>query len=119
MENKLSDAEFIVMEIIWQQGEMKATKVADSAKEKTGWEKNTTYTLISRLINKGAIKRSEPGFICSPLVNKSEIRRDETKSFLNKMYDGSINLLVKSFLNEQKISDSELAELKKLIDNHK
>jgi BlaI family penicillinase repressor len=119
MENKLSDAEFIVMEIIWQQCEIKATKIADLAKEKTGWEKNTTYTLINRLINKGAVKRTAPNFICSPIIKKDEVISTETKTFLNKMYGGSINLFVKSFLNDQKISQSELEELKKLIDNHK
>jgi predicted transcriptional regulator len=119
MEIKLSDAEFIIMEILWREGEIRASKVADIAREETSWEKNTTYTLISRLINKGAVKRSNPNFLCSPILKKSEISSTESKKILEKMYGGSIKLFVKAFLDEQKISDEELNELKKLINNHK
>jgi BlaI family penicillinase repressor len=118
MEIKLSDAEFVIMEILWREGAVRASKVAEIAKEETGWEKNTTYTLINRMIKKGAVKRSNPNFICSPTLEKSEISSSESKNFLEKMYGGSLRLFVKSFLEEQKISDEEFKELKKLINSH-
>jgi BlaI family penicillinase repressor len=118
MEIKLSDAEFIIMEILWREGEIRASKVADIARKETGWEKNTTYTLINRVINKGAVKRSNPNFLCSTTLKRSEISSTESKNFLEKMYGGSLKLFVQAFLDEQKISDEELNELKKLINNH-
>lgn len=116
---KLSDAEFIVLQILWREGELRATEIADIAREEKGWKKNTVYTLINRLIKKGAVRRSEPSFLCSPAVSKSEIRLKETDNFLQKMYGGSLNLFVKSFLAERNLSREEFEELKRLIEDYK
>ena len=112
---KLSDAELQVMQILWSKGAMRAAAVAEIAHEEIGWETNTTYTLINRLVKKGAVKRVDPGYICETILTESEVCIDETKRFLNKMYNGSLNLLVKSFLSDQSISENELEELRKLI----
>lgn len=116
MKIKLSDAELNVMQILWHNGPLRAAAVAETAKKEIGWETNTTYTLINRLVKKGAIKRSDPGYLCETELTESEVCMHETKSLLNKMYNGSLNLLVKSFLSEESISETELEELRKLID---
>lgn len=115
MENKLSDAETVVMRMLWKKGSLRAAELSDMAKEEKGWEKNTTYTLINRLIKKKAISRAEPGFVCTPLIPESKIQSEETHTFLNKMYHGSLNLFVKSFLQNEAISEEELEELRKIV----
>lgn len=112
---KLSDAEFIIMRMLWKNGNLRAAAIADLAIAEKAWEKNTTYTLINRLIKKNAITRHDPGFICEPLVEEAQIRKYELQGFLNKMYDGSLDLLVKSFVNDKSISEEELEKLRKII----
>lgn len=119
MDIKLSFAEFNVMKVLWQTGSMKAIDIANITKDQIGWEKNTTYTLINRLIKKGAIKRTEPNFICESIINQSEVQIAESKSFLDKMYNGSLNMFVKAFLSENELSDEEIAELKNIINKYK
>jgi len=79
----------------------------------------TIQTLISRLAAKGAIKAEKTetkAFLYSPLVGRDEYRANVGKSFLQKVYDGSLNLMVSSFIKGCKISPAELEELKKLLD---
>ncbi len=70
MEVKLFDSELKVMGVLWREGDVTAKHIAEVLKEEVGWNKNTTYTLIKRCIQKGAIERSEPGFMCHALVPK-------------------------------------------------
>ena len=70
MEKKLQDAELKVMNVIWREQPVKASKIVKILAGETGWNMNTTYTLIKRCIEKGAVERSEPGFVCRALVTK-------------------------------------------------
>lgn len=115
MDIKLSEAETVVMRLLWDKGALRAVTLAEMAKEEKGWEKNTTYTLIHRLIKKNAVSRQNPGFICKPLIQEFQIRREETRTFLNRMYNGSLNLFVKSFLQNETVSEEELEELRSII----
>ena len=60
---KLFDSELKVMDVLWKDGDVPAKYVADTLNREVGWNKNTTYTLIKRCINKGAIERTDPGFM--------------------------------------------------------
>lgn len=83
-------------------------------KEYIGWEKNTTYTVIKRLIDKGAIEREDPGFICRAIISKSTIQEIETKALLDKIYNGSLSNFIATYLVNQEFSSSDIAELKKI-----
>lgn len=115
----LSDAELVLMNILWSNGSLEARTIAVLANKETGWEKNTVYTMIRRLIDKGAIIRSEPDFICTASVIKSDVGRQQTKRLLDKMYNGSAKLFLRAFIREQSLSEQELEELKCLIDEEK
>ena len=119
MNIKLSDAEYEVMQILWQHGEMKASDVVSIAKQKFGWKQNTVYTFIVRLLGKGAINRIDPNYMCVPMVTKDEVQRNESETLLDKLYGGSVHLFVKSFMDSGKISDDDLIELKKIINDKK
>jgi predicted transcriptional regulator len=104
------------MEIIWRSYPISAKDISIIASEETGWNKNTTYTIIKKLIDKNCIKRSEPNFICSSLVSRSSIQRNETDSLISKLFNGSRKAFFASFLQDEKLSDKELEEIKKMID---
>lgn len=120
MENiKLFDSELRLMEIIWAQAPISAKDVSSIAAEKFGWNKNTTYTVIKKLINKEAVERSEPGFICTPLITKEKVQLQETKTLIDKVYNGSVKLLFSTFLKSEKLSVQELDEIRRIIDSQK
>jgi len=73
MDVKLFDSELKVMSVLWREGDLTAKCITDILKEETGWNMNTTYTLIKRCIKKGAIERSELNFMCHALIPKEAV----------------------------------------------
>ncbi|HAN21253.1 MAG: BlaI family transcriptional regulator [Clostridiales bacterium GWF2_36_10] len=118
MENiKLFDSELKVMEIVWEKEPVSAKEINVITTKTIGWNKNTTYTIIKKLIEKNCIKRSEPNFICSSLVEKSVIQKAETENLIEKLYKGSKKAFFAAFLQNNSLSEKELAELKDMIEN--
>ncbi len=112
---RLHEGELNVMELLWSNKALAAKDIAKIIKEYIGWEKNTTYTVIKRLIDKGAIEREDPGFICRAIIGKSTIQEIETKALLDKIYNGSLSNFIATYLVNQELSSSDIAELKKII----
>ena len=112
---KLFDSELKVMDILWKEGPVPARHVADVLTEELGWNKNTTYTLIKRCINKGAIERREPNFMCHALIAKEKVQEAETNELINKIFDGSADKLFASLLSRKKLSAGEIEKLKKIL----
>lgn len=112
---KLFDSELKLMDIVWDKEPVSAKEITLIAAETIGWNKNTTYTIIKKLIEKNAIKRTEPSFVCTSLVQKEDVRKAETKSLIDKLYNGSKKAFFAAFI-ENDISDDELEVLKKLIE---
>ena len=114
---KLFDSERKVMEVLWREGEMPAGQIVKILKEETGWNKNTTYTVIKKCVDKGAVKREEPGFICRPLISRQEVQDYETEELIDKMFDGSKEKFLSAFLDGKKLSNQEVDSLKRMIDD--
>lgn len=119
MEIKLFDSELKVMDVLWKEGDTTAKQISDILKEQVGWNMNTTYTLIKRCIGKGAIERQEPNFMCHALVAKEQVQEQETTELINKVFDGSADLLFASLLNRKNLSVKEIERLKQLVNNLK
>ena len=116
-ELRLHEGELNIMELLWSNKELAAKDISKIIKEYIGWEKNTTYTVIKRLIDKGAIQRTDPGFICSALVTQRSVREIETKRLLNQFYNGSLQTFISEYLKNQRLSAGDIAELQKLAKN--
>lgn len=114
---KVTERELEIMELIWQNKAMTAVDISAHflKPENGGHFKNTTYTFIKRLVEKGVIERREPGFVCVPLYGRDEILISETKSFIDRVYQGSFNQLFAKFVENHALTDSELKELYDLI----
>lgn len=117
MEIKLFDSELKVMDVLWKEDDTTAKRISDILKEQVGWNMNTTYTLIKRCINKGAIERREPDFVCHALIPKEQVQEQETTELINKVFDGSADLLFASLLNRKNLSPEEIERLKQLVNN--
>ena len=116
-ELKLHEGELNIMELLWSNKELAAKDISKIIKEYIGWEKNTTYTVIKRLIDKGAIQRTDPGFICSALISQRSVREIETKRLLDQFYNGSLQTFISEYLKNQSLSAGDIAELQKLAKN--
>jgi BlaI family penicillinase repressor len=119
MEIKLFESELKVMDVLWKHGDMTAKKISDILKDQVGWNMNTTYTLIKRCIAKGAIERSEPSFTCHALIPKEQVQEQETTELINKVFDGSAELLFASLLNRKNLSAEEIESLKRIVNKLK
>ncbi len=115
---KLFDSELRVMNALWSRGEdTPAKELAVLLADTVGWNKNTTYTVIKKCVEKGAIQRLDPGFLCHPLISREEARRSEASQLVEKLFDGSASLLMASLLDgNQKLSPDEIRRLKALVD---
>lgn len=116
MDIKLFDSELKVMNVLWQEGDTTAKNISNILKEETGWNVNTTYTIIKRCIKKGAIERSEPNFMCHALIPKEEVQQAETDELINKIYDGSADKLFAALLGRKKLSSEQIDRLKQIVE---
>ena len=114
---RLHEGELNIMELLWSNKELAAKDISKIIKEYIGWEQNTTYTVIKRLIDKGAVQRTDPGFICSALVSQRSVREIETKRLLDQFYNGSLQTFISEYLKNQNLSAGDIAELQKLAKN--
>ena len=115
MDIKLFDSELKVMSVLWREGDATAKHISDVLKEETGWNMNTTYTLIKRCIKKGAIERSEPHFMCHALIPQEAVQDAETDELINKIYDGSVDKLFAALLSRKKLSAQQIEKLKQIV----
>lgn len=116
-ELRLHEGELNVMELLWSNKVLAAKDISKIIKEYIGWEKNTTYTVIKRLIDKGAITREDPGFLCRAKVTKKEVQEIETKVLLNKMYNGSLTNFINEYLGHCKLTTEQVIEMQRVL-NH-
>ena len=112
---KLFDSELKVMDVLWKEGDMPAKQISDILKETTGWNMNTTYTVIKKCIAKGAIQRREPNFLCHALIARDVVQAAETEELLHKLFDSSPDLLFASLLGRQRLSRSQIDNLRRMV----
>ena len=84
--------------------------------EKLGWKKATTYTVIKRLAERGVLKNEDA--MVTSLVSREEVQTAEVNDLVEKTFGGSLPAFIAAFGRRQKLSDTQLAELQKLIDSY-
>jgi BlaI family penicillinase repressor len=115
----LSEREMEIMQLLWEHGQLSAGEIATHFLKNNNQFRNTTYTFLTRLLDKGIIRREDPGFICLPVYDRDSMQLNEAHSFLSKVYDGSFRDMFAQFVSKQKLSRHEIDELQKLIDEQK
>lgn len=116
MNQKLFDSELKVMELIWAHEPVSAKELSLLADEAFGWNKNTTYTVIKKMEAKGYIKREDPGFLCTSLISKGEVRRSATQGLIDKLFGGSRKALFSALIEDESLTRDEIEALREMID---
>ena len=114
----ISEAEYQVMKLIWDKAPVSTKEVTEILTVESSWKPKTIQTLLSRLVKKGAIGYKKEGrvFVYTPLIKEEDYVEQESSSFLNKFYDGALNSMVVNFLEQDKLTENDINELKKILD---
>ncbi len=114
---KISDAEWHVMKLLWQKSPRTANEMVDILKKTTQWNPQTIRTLINRLVQKKAVAFEKDGrsYLYSPTVSEDKYKQTERKSFLSKVYNGSLQPMLAAFLNDTELSEEEIDELENIL----
>ena len=108
------------MNCLWEAGEQpaEARSVASRTAQLYGWNKNTTYTVLNKLISKGYVRRESPGFLCRALLSREQARGAEIQNLAQRFFQGSVQKLVVCCLQDQFLSRQQLLELQELVDGN-
>ena len=118
---QISEAEFEVMKVIWKYAPISTNEVTEKLTQTTDWSPKTIQTMLKRLVTKKALtyEKQTRVFVYTPLVPETEYIRQESNSFLNKYYNGNIVSMLTSYLEDDKLSKTELDTLRHLLsDTH-
>ena len=118
---QISEAEFEVMKVIWKYAPISTNEVTEKLTQTTDWSPKTIQTMLKRLVTKKALtyEKQSRVFVYTPLVPETEYIRQESISFLNKYYNGNIVSMLTSYLEDDKLSKTELDTLRHLLsDTH-
>ncbi len=109
----LTSAEWSVMECLWERSPLTGRDMTDLMSDRCGWSRSTTLTLLSRLEAKGAVSAvSDSGKkVFYPLVCREDAAMHETEDLLERVYKGSVSLMVSSLTRRQSLSREEISEL--------
>jgi BlaI family penicillinase repressor len=115
---QISAAEWQIMKILWAKAPLTANEVIKEIEGITTWKPKTVKTLIGRLVKKKAIAftKKDRSYVYYPLIAEDECVKAESRSFLEKVFSGALNVMIANFLEEQKLSSQEIAELKRILD---
>lgn len=115
----LTIAERKVMETVWNGENMTAKEVAASLRETAQWSKTTSYTMITRCVEKGYLERKDPHYVCVPKLSREDVSRLETEELLENNFKGSADLLVAALVDQKKLSKEDIEKLFKLVEEIK
>jgi len=118
----ISAAEWEVMKICWlKSAPCTANEIVKALEQSTNWKPNTIKTLIGRLVKKGALGFKEEGrvYIYNPLVTEQDCIQAESNSFLTRVFGGALKPMLVTFLQEKKLSQEDIEELKQLLEERK
>ena len=113
----VSEAESVVMDVLWREHPLSAEEVVAALAKTTDWQEPTIKTLLNRLLKKRAIAAERDGrrYLYRPLLKRQDYVHAESKSLLDRLFDGRVAPLVAHFSEHRKLSKKDIAELKQLI----
>lgn len=114
---QISEAEFEVMKIVWKYAPISTRDITEKLLQTTNWSPKTIQTLIKRLVTKGALtyEKQSRMFIYTPAVKENEYIGQESNSFLKRYYNGDITAMVSAYIENDRLSESELDTLRSLL----
>lgn len=114
---KIPESEYRFCLILWEREPVTAVEMVKLCQEQLGWKKSTTYTVIKRLGERGVLKL-ENGLVTA-LISKEEAEASEIESLVENRFGGSLPAFVAAFARHRKLSDQDLDEVQRMIDQYR
>ncbi len=116
---QISEAEFEVMKIVWKYAPINTNEITDKLLQTTSWSPKTIQTLIKRLVKKGALtyEKQSRVFVYTPIIKENEYIDQESNSFLKRYYHGDITAMLSAYIEDDKLSETEIKHLRFLLSN--
>ncbi len=116
-EVKVTNSEWYVMNYLWERSPLSLMQLVPLLKESVGWSKSTCATMVRRMTEKGLIGYEENGKTkyFFPKVQKQEVIVQETRDFLQRIYDGSVGMLVSALVRQDDLSADDIRELQEIL----
>lgn len=114
---RISDTEWQIMKICWARPSTSAQEIIDALSAREDWHPKTVKTLLNRLVKKKALgfEKSGRAYLYHPLVVEVDCVAAESRSFLDRVFGGSLQPMLAHFVQSRKLSPNEVAELKNLL----
>lgn len=109
---KLFEGEYRLMEVLWDCGAVNSTELVHLCEQRLEWNKSTTYTVLRKLKNKGAVRHENT--MVTPVLTREQAIQDQTRQL--EQWAGGLSPFVAAFLGGRKLTQQEALELKRLID---
>ena len=100
--------------ILWEHEPISSRELSQLCKERLGWSKTTTYTVIKRLSDRGVLKNENT--VVTSLVSKEEVQASEIDELVEKKFEGSLPAFIAAFAKKKNLSDDEIEQIRKIID---
>ena len=115
---QISDAEWVVMKVVWDKAPVTTNQVVESLGDRTRWKPKTIHTLLSRLVRKGAVEFEKKGreYLFRPKVSAEECEHAASRSFLQQFFDGELAPFLARFVEREKLTAQEIEELKRILE---
>ncbi|MCM1143571.1 MAG: BlaI/MecI/CopY family transcriptional regulator [Blautia sp.] len=114
----LSDGEWKIMNVLWERNAATITELTSALQKGTGWDKHIIITMLNRMTKKGAVAYRINGRAKQfyPVISRNEVSIRETKGFLNKVYKGSIGMMVNAMVADKALTREDIAELYEILE---
>jgi BlaI family penicillinase repressor len=114
----ISDAEWDVMEVLWEASPLTGNDVAERVAPRKGWSPRTVKTLLNRLVRKGALGFRAEGnrYHYYPRITRDVVVRTESRSFLSRVFGGAAGPMLAHFVNEAPLTPDEIRQLRELLE---
>lgn len=118
---QISPSELEVMKVLWAKSPQTAADVAETLAPDTGWSDRTVKTLLSRLVDKGALSTESEGrkYLYTPLLEQSAYRTRAARQFVDKVFGGKAAPLVAHLAEKEGLTNEDIADLEALIEELK
>ncbi len=117
MSNRVSESEYKVMEVLWQESPLSSGEVV-ARLQQYDWTEKTVKSFLNRLVKKQVVSFAQDGrrYLYSPVVERNEVLSEESSGFLERVFKGDIKQLLATFVQNKQLSQEELDYLKRLLE---
>ena len=115
---KLTGGEWNVLSCLWEKSPQSVMELVAELKQRVGWAKSTTITTLRRMEEKGLVRveQGARGKLYAPAVERERAAIAETRSFLDRVYQGSVGLMMSAMARRQELTAEEIAQLRAILD---